>query len=144
MPEKIKVERPTCWSFYCKEKDENLAMESISQNEAILNIYGNEGSEYLISRVENMVKKSLVNCVTGSQLRKLYNQVDALEPTGNLNQIRIQLIYIAARQNNPAAQGFVEFIKALMNHIEGDKQRLKRFQDFMESVVSYHKFYSKK
>lgn len=131
-------EQLSIWSFFCENQKE--AMENCSQEEAFNNILTTNKSEFLISRVENLVQKRLANSITGSQLRKLYDVVQKGEPS----EIRIQLIYIAARQNNPIAKGFVQFVKEFLTHIDGDDKKFKRFQLFMESIVSYHKYYSKK
>ncbi len=134
------LEQPPIWSFFCEIEDEKEAMVSGSLEEAFNNILNTDKSEFLISRVENLVQKRLAKSITGSQLRKLFDVVQK----GQDSAIRIQLIYIAARQNNPTNQKFAEFVKELIIYMNGDKEKLKRFQLFMESIVSYHKYYSKK
>lgn len=106
-----KPEQPPIWSFFCENENEKEAMEKGSQEEAFNNILSADKSEFLISRVENLVQKRLANSITGSQLRKLFDVVYVQK--GSDSEIRIQLIYMAARQNNPTAQNFAQFIKEL-------------------------------
>ena len=137
-----KLEQPPIWSFFCENENEKEAMEKGSQEEAFNNILSADRSEFLISRVENLVQRRLANSITGSQLRKLFDVVHVQK--GSDSEIRIQLIYMAARQNNPTAQNFAQFIKELIIHKNGNSARNERFQLFMESIISYHKYYSKK
>ena len=136
----IKLEQPPIWSFFCENENEKEAMEKGSQEEAFNNILSANKSEFLIFRVENLVQRRLANSITGSQLRKLFDVVQK----GSDSEIRIQLIYMAARQKNPTAQNFAQFIKELIIHKNGNSARNERFQLFMESIISYHKYYSKK
>ena len=138
----IKLEQPPIWYFFCENENEKEAMEKGSQEEAFNNILSADRSEFLISRVENLVQRRLANSITGSQLRKLFDVVHVQK--GSDSEIRIQLIYMAARQNNPTAQNFAQFIKELIIHKNGNSARNERFQLFMESIISYHKYYSKK
>ena len=141
----IKSEQPPIWSFFCENENEKEAMESGSQEEAFNNILNTDESEFLISRVENLVQKRLAKSITGSQLRKLFDIVQKEQDSERQDsKIRIQLIYIAARQNNPTAQNFAQFIKELIIRKNGNSARNERFQLFMESIISYHKYYSKK
>lgn len=141
----IKSEQPPIWSFFCENENEKEAMESGSQEEAFNNILNTDESEFLISRVENLVQKRLAKSITGSQLRKLFDIVQKEQDSERQDsKIRIQLIYIAARQNNPTAQNFAQFIKELIIRKKGNCARKERFKLFMESIVSYHKYYSKK
>ncbi len=143
MTEIIKTEQPPLppiWSFFCEDKDEKQAMDVGSEKEAFRNILDTDDSKFLIFRIENLVQKRLANSISSSQLRRLFDVVQ----TGTLSEIRIQLIYIAARQNNTTAQGFARFVKELITQINGDEEKLARFKLFMESAVSYHKYYSKK
>jgi CRISPR type III-A-associated protein Csm2 len=148
MTEIIKEEQPSIWSFFCKNEDEQLAMTSGSIEEAVSNILEINNSDYLISRTDNLVQKRLANAITTSQLRKLFEKIKDLDNekvlSTKLTEVRIQLIYIAARQNNPVAKEFVQFIKELITRIGNDETKLKRFQLFMESIVSYHTYYSKR
>ena len=138
----IKLEQPTIWSFFSEIENEKEAMEKDAQEEAFNNILNADRSEFLISRVENLVQRRLANSITGSQLRKLFDVVHVQK--GSDSEIRIQLIYMAARQNNPTAQNFAQFIKELIIQKNGNSARNERFQLFMESIISYHKYYSKK
>lgn len=138
----IKLEQPPIWSFFCENENEKEAMEKGSQEEAFNNILSADRSEFLISRVENLVQRRLANSITSSQLRKLFDVVHVQK--GSDSEIRIQLIYMAARQNNPTAQNFAQFIKELIIQKNGNSARNERFQLFMESIISYHKYYSKK
>ena len=138
----IKLEQPPIWSFFCENENEKEAMEKGSQEEAFNNILSADRSEFLISRVENLVQRRLANSITSSQLRKLFDVVHVQK--GSDSEIRIQLIYMAARQNNPTAQNFAQFIKELIIHKNCNSARNERFQLFMESIISYHKYYSKK
>lgn len=135
-----KPEQPPIWSFFCENENEKEAVENGSQEEAFNNILSADKSEFLISRVENLVQKRLANSITGSQLRKLFDAVQKEQDS----ETRIQLIYIAARQNNSTAQKFAQFIKDLILYINDDNGKIKRFKLFMESIISYHKYYSKK
>lgn len=131
---------PPIWAFFCEHEDEKIAMDTGSEEEALSNILDSDDKKFLIFGVENLVSKRLSKSITSAQLRKLFYVVQ----NGKLSEIRIQLIYIAARQNNITAQNFAQFVKELITQINGDEKRLARFTLFMESVVSYHKYYSKR
>lgn len=129
-----------CWAFFCDEGNETIAAEHATEDEAVKNILTKDEREFLILRVDKMVESWLKNSITETQLRILYNVLNA--PKVELNKIRIQLIYIASRQNNPAVKSFVELTKALLDkRTENNKVRIV---DFIESVLSHYKFYSKK
>ncbi len=134
-----------CWTFFCNELDEKNAVQSGSKDEAVKNILGNNtgtclSATYLLQRVDKMVGTWLKGNITETQLRGLYNV--AKSNAGMGNKVRIQLIYIASRQTNPVAKSFVELINALLDE-EKDFNN-SQIVDFIESVLSYHKYYSKK
>jgi CRISPR type III-A-associated protein Csm2 len=143
MTENINSEQPPIppiWAYFCENEDENQAMTNGSDEEAFNNILSSDDSQFLIWRVENLVQKRLANCITGSQIRKLFDC--AME--GQLPKTRIQLIYIAARQNNDTAYNFARFVRDMILSVNDNNAKMKSFQLFIESVVSYHKYYSKK
>lgn len=143
MTEIIKTEPsllPPIWAFFCEHEDEKIAIDTGSKEAALSNILDSDDKKFLIFGVENLVSKKLAKSITSSQLRKLFDTVQE----GDLSKVRIQLIYITARQNNTTAQDFTQFVKNLITQINGDEKKLARFKLFMESVVSYHKYYSKK
>ncbi len=135
-----------CWAFFCADKDTSIAIESGNEQEAINNLFaGSDRETFLLERTEEMVTEWLKNAISGSQLRKLFNAVAALKREVDyekeLHRIRIQLIYIAARQNNEKAFNFVSFVRKILNDINGDEQKFETFKDFMEAVLSYHKYH---
>lgn len=144
MTEITKIEQPPIWSFFCEHLGEGQMNETESKKEAIHNILDIDNSQLLIFHTEEFVKNRLANGITSSQLRKLFEIVKDKKLSEKLNEVRIQLIYIAARQNNPSAHEFAHFIKELITHIGEDENKLKRFRLFMESIVSYHKYHSKR
>jgi|GEM_PF-2540354 len=138
-----------CWAFFCTDKDTSVAIDSGNEQEAITNLLANNKQAiFLLDRTEKMVTEWLKNAITGSQLRKLFNAVAALKREADndreLHRIRIQLIYIAVRQNNEKAFNFASFVRKILNDINGDKQKIETFKDFMEAVLSYHKYHHNK
>lgn len=147
MTEIIKLEQPAIWSFFydhSAEDHEDQMNELDFKKTAIHNILEVSDNRLLICKTEEFVKNKLANAITTAQLRKLFAIVQDNQLLQKLNEVSIQLIYIIARQNNPTAQEFAQFVKTLIQNIGDDAIKLKRFELFMESIVSYHKYHSKR
>lgn len=144
MTEIIKEEQPSVWSFFCELLMKNYQNDNEAKDIVCHHILEKDDSKLLINHIEKFVKDRLANAITTSQLRKLFAIVKDKKLSLQLNEVRIHLIYIAARQNNPAAQEFAQFTRQLIARIGDDKIKLNRFQLFIESIVSYHRYYSKR
>lgn len=115
-----------------------------------------EKAEQVIKELaENKDKKGNPSMITTSQIRNLlamtadiYNEVrlamnDNLseEIQGRINYLKIRFIYEAGRDGKMKI--FVKKAQIIdcLNEIQGKKSRYMLFNQYMEALVAYHKFY---
>lgn len=105
---------------------------------------------------ENKNKKGKVERITTTQIRNLlamtadiYNEVRlsmdedlSEEIQGRINYLKIRFVYEAGRDPK-AMKKFVEEsqIVECLNEIQGKKSRYILFNQYMEALVAYHRFY---
>jgi len=93
----------------------------------------------IISKVAKELKS-----VTASRLRNIYNHVHALssneEGLKELKRLRYLLAYTAARERNKFFRKVVEKIDKMIVNIK-DPEKIELFQQFMEALIAYHRFY---
>lgn len=76
-------------------------------------------------------------------IRKLYARIIAADNVMALKLLRPQFAYTSGRnEGNPILREFMEILDAIVKSmdIEGDKEELNNFKQFMEAIVAYRKF----
>jgi CRISPR type III-A-associated protein Csm2 len=106
----------------------------------VLDMGKTDNLDDLLSAIEHFVQKEGVK-VSTSQLRNVYDCVIKAHSVNEMKMIRPKLAYIAGRGKDEEKK-FLGFIDGLIKTIETDDQRAN-FKVFFESVIAYHKFYSK-
>ena len=99
----------------------------------------------ILKSIEDFVKGLGVK-VSTSQLRNIFDKVKKETEVSGLKLIRPHLAYIAGRATNDKdkdnVKKFLAFIDSLIKSVDTE-DKLEGFKQFFESVVAYHKFYSK-
>lgn len=86
--------------------------------------------------------------VTTTQIRKVFNQISKLDPSSSdckysLNMILVNFIYNSKRHSYPPE--FTDFIVSLIKRaVESGKDEVRRFKDFFEAYLAYHKYHGGK
>jgi CRISPR type III-A-associated protein Csm2 len=106
----------------------------------VLDMEETDNLDGLLSAIENFVKGAGVK-VSTSQLRNVYDCVIKAQSVNDMKMIRPKLAYVAGRGKQDEKE-FFGFIDGLIKTIKTEGQR-ESFKVFFESVVAYHKFYSK-
>ncbi|MEM8529165.1 MAG: type III-A CRISPR-associated protein Csm2, partial [Bacteroidota bacterium] len=94
---------------------------------------------------QKKLQKLILNNLDGlntAQLRKLYDEVQPIQ-SDELEELHLKrplFLYLAGRQNDNRAKRISLFLNDLIKATT-DKEKLKRFQQIMEDVVAYHKYY---
>jgi CRISPR-associated protein Csm2 len=131
-----------------------------SQHSKQQNKTNNKNQEYLEERIPDILnfkhagninelldhlQKYVEECgkhVTTHQLRNIFSKIKTgkTKTAQELQLIRPQLAYVAARQASGGAKSFIEFLEKIIRKVENDEQ-VKHFIAFFEAIVAYHKFY---
>lgn len=88
------------------------------------------------------------NRLTVTQIRKIFNDISKLDSSKEdykyrLNLILVNFIYNSRRSSYP--EDFEYLVERLIKlTVEKGKEELKRFKDFFEAFVAYHKAYGGK
>lgn len=82
--------------------------------------------------------------ISTSQLRNIYDKILKIDDDdiASIQLMRPKLAYVAARQRNNEAKVIVDFLNGRIKEIENSNQT-ESFKMFFESIVAYHKYYSK-
>ena len=103
-----------------------------------------------VEKIEELVKSNA--SVKTHQIRNVFNLIrdttTKREPTKELNKLRPKLAYIGARQSDMSGKIIVKVVDELIVKITSSKaseqaKLLDGLRYVMESIVAYHKFYSK-
>ncbi|MBZ4663997.1 MAG: csm2 [Caloramator sp.] len=112
----------------------------------LLNPQKDADGKLLFEIAEKVGKRIKDDGVTVSQIRKIYSEVRKLEYDEkreyqyNLRLIKAQIGYTAGRFSK--LKNFKNVFDILIQEtLKGDKTELKRFKDFFEAVIAYHKAY---
>lgn len=96
----------------------------------------------IFSALEKFIHE-VSNGLTTSQLRNVYSKIlDAKEPI-DLQLVRPNLAYVAARQDNQNAKKFMAFVDYLIQQVDSSEKQ-KKFNKLMEAMVAYHKYETSK
>ncbi|ODN29660.1 type III-A CRISPR-associated protein Csm2 [Fervidobacterium thailandense] len=86
--------------------------------------------------------------LTTTQIRKVFNEISKLDPSKSeykykLNMILVNFIYNSKRHGYPPE--FTNFVTSLIKKtVQSGKDEVKRFKDFFEAYLAYHKYYGGK
>jgi len=72
------------------------------------------------------------------------NKTGSLSPTdnGKLKLLKPQLAYIAYRKKDVPEMDRLQYrLAELINDIQNDTEKFKRFYYFLQSILAYHKYY---
>lgn len=77
--------------------------------------------------------------IKSAQLRRLYDVVQEKNTVQEIKQLRPLFLYTIARQNNDKAKRIMLLLVDMMKHLQ--KGQAKLFKQFLEDIVSYHKYF---
>lgn len=79
--------------------------------------------------------------ISSSQLRNIYSKIRKVNKIPELYLIRPKLAYVYGRPNTKLEmQKLLILIDDLIRNVKNENQ-LKKFKEFFEAVIAYHKFY---
>ncbi len=93
----------------------------------------------LLTHLEEYVRER-AGGVTTSQLRNIFSKIKPMKTAQQLQLVRPQLAYVAARQQKKEARNVISFLETIVKEINDDKQ-VESFIKFFEAIVAYHKLY---
>lgn len=98
-----------------------------------------------ISELLDHLQKYVDECgkdITTHQIRNIFSKIkrDKMKTAQQLQLIRPQLAYAAARQATSGAKDFVNFLEKIIREVRKDEQ-VKHIIAFFEAIVAYHKLY---
>lgn len=104
-------------------------------------ITSSEYTEAMIKFAENLVRQT---SVSASQIRTIYGQIKKIQMNGfNQRQVLLikpQLAYMKARDKK--ATNLADVLIKAIDTVDSEAD-FKRFCEFMEAVVAYHKLHTK-
>lgn len=85
--------------------------------------------------------KGLKRNVSTHQLRNIFSKVKTISDPRELYPLRYKIAYIAGRDpRNQTLKSFCDLLDDLIKEVKTQEQ-LKRFQEFFEAVIAYHKYF---
>lgn len=92
----------------------------------------------IFSGLENFTQK-MSSGLTTSQLRNVYSKILEAETPVELQLLRPNLAYVAARNDKHEAKKVMAFIDYLIQQVDSP-ERQKSFNKVLEAIVAYHKY----
>jgi len=133
-------------SNFQRNEFEELSDEIKKNAPKLLNPQQDPNGKLLFEYAEKVGKKIRYDGVTVSQIRKIYSEVKKLkydakgEYQYNLRLIKAQIGYTAGRFSR--LKNFKNVFDILIQEtVNGGEAELKRFKDFFEAVIAYHRAY---
>ncbi|SNB74702.1 type III-A CRISPR-associated protein Csm2 [Thermoflexus hugenholtzii] len=121
-----------------------------------------DAAELLVKVSQALGRELARRKLTTHQLRNLFGEIrriekewqqrqgqgDKLDPTTwrRLQLLKPRMAHQAARlqDRGHAMQPLIEVMERAIDRIEQDPERFRRFVDFFEAIVAYHRFYQEK
>lgn len=131
-----------------RNNSQNASLIDSIKNDAakILRKEEDRYGEMLFEYAEKVGKKAKEDRITVSQIRKIFSEVKKLEydEEGNyryrLRIVKSQMAYTAGRFSN--LKDFRNIFNVLIDEtLKGGEEELKRFKNFFEAVIAYHRAY---
>lgn len=94
--------------------------------------------ESIFYGLENFMKK-MVSGITPSQLRNVYSKILEAKDPAELQLLRPNLAYVAARNDKPEAKKVMAFVDYLIQQVDSAEKQ-KSFNKVLEAIVAYHKY----
>lgn len=137
---------------YKNKQQRNFSFNSNKYVEPISKIldFDSAGTEDItigVEAIELLVKNN--SDVKTHQIRRLFSLIKSIDDTRGLIIERPHVKYIGAGQRSKGGKNIVEVIDKLIEIIttkkdeEKNEKEIKGLKYIMESIVAYHKFYSK-
>ncbi|QCX34075.1 type III-A CRISPR-associated protein Csm2 [Caloramator sp. E03] len=130
-----------------QRNEENKINFTKEDAQKVLNLEDKDGKE--LFRFAEELGKKIKEDVSVSQIRKIYSEIKKLEYDDKgdykykLRLIKAQIGYTAGRFTK--LRDLKEYLYLLIDVVlEGNKEHLKRFKDFFEAVIAYHRAYGGK
>lgn len=92
----------------------------------------------IFSGLETFTKK-MASGLTTSQLRNVYSKILEAETPVELQLMRPNLAYVAARNDKAEAKKVMAFIDYLIQKVDSAEKQ-KYFNKVLEAIVAYHKY----
>jgi CRISPR type III-A-associated protein Csm2 len=93
----------------------------------------------LLTHLEKYVKEE-GGALTTSQLRNIFSKIKPMKTAQQLQLVRPQLAYVAARQQKKEARNVISLLERIVKEANDDQQ-VESFIKFFEAVVAYHKLH---
>lgn len=92
----------------------------------------------IFSKLEQFVNKT-ASGLSSSQLRNVYSKIIEAKTPIDLQLLRPNLAYVAARNETQQAKQVMALIDYLIQQVDTE-ERQKHFNKVMEAIVAYHKY----
>lgn len=119
---------------------------TFTQNDAIRVLDVNEtNGEWLFLKAKELGEKLKDDGATVSQIRKIYSEIKKInfdregEYKYQLRLIKAQIAYTAGRFNRQLKEFNNVFSLLIDRTVNGGEKELKRFKDFFEATIAYHR-----
>lgn len=108
----------------------------------------NEFAEELGNRFAPQNENEKKTKITTSQIRNILDDVQGMKEDdvkkGKLQLLRPKLAYLAGKnRGNTSLEELQEVLSYSIILVKDDYEKFKRFRDFFEAIVGYHRFYNK-
>jgi len=111
-----------------------------------------ESARLLVQSSDKLGKQFKEGDLTTSQIRNFFGEVKKIQLQGfanPANQRRFILMipkleYSAKRASKPGMTALKETLKAASKYVSGDEANFRRFVEFFEAILAYHKAYGGK
>lgn len=124
-------------------------MQDLQNKDKYLSIYsGNEDNiDLILEEIQMKLVDKYFKNISSSQLRNIYHKMINTKTANDLKLLRPQLMYISARlesgRGSEEGKASLEFIDWMIKQKVNNEEELKAFHKFLETIVSYHKYYNK-
>ena len=95
----------------------------------------------IINCIENTMKV-YANKITYTQMRNIYAKILNTQDVIDMHKVRPMIAYIHARLDEAEAKHITTFILEIMKVIT-EPEQVKSFKELMETMVAFHKQYSR-
>lgn len=123
----------------------------VSEQDLRLILSGDNGSQTLVKKAEDVGKQLARERLKASQIRAVFDEVrqieslwlqDAQKALHKVNLLKPKLAYRAARSQDGVPtlkEVLTEAIDIVVESPEAAKERFRRFTEFFEAIIAYHK-----
>jgi CRISPR-associated protein Csm2 len=111
-----------------------------------------QSTETLVKCAEEIGTELAENKLTTSQIRAIFGEVRRIEgewkseeaevkqqANRSLILLRPKMAYRARKEKGRGVEDLVSVLDPAIDHVKGDEDNFKRFVDFFEAILAYHK-----